>query len=164
MAAVLAHLEEYWMAYALLAVCLIPILYVTRRYSVPFIQYTVEIVLYIAIMHVAAWCIVAVTRWFKEQSSMKALQEDGRPVDAPEWTTPFFEFWNRELYTPPWLVWVEVVAAVLIVIAVFRFRPMRIQHKRGWSFKDKTEKKKTSLSKPPGPSYGARMSGRGGRR
>lgn len=126
MEAVLAHFTEYWIAYAAGLVCLLPILYVTRSYSLPIIFYTVEMVLYICIMHVVMWTLVIIAKWFKEQSSMRAL---GDPERAPEWQTPLLEFWVREEYNPPGLFWVEVVFVVVIIAAVYRYRPPKLKRK-----------------------------------
>lgn len=126
MEAVLAHFTEYWIAYAAGVVCLLPIIFVTRAYSVPILLYTVEMVLYICIMHVVMWTLVIIGKWFKEQSSMRAL---GDPERAPEWQTPLLEFWVREEYNPPAIFWVEVAFAVIIVVGVYRFRPPKVKRK-----------------------------------
>lgn len=162
---VITHLREYQSAYIAGAVCLLPIIFLTRRYSVPLILYTVEIAIYLSLMHLGIWLLVNLTRWFKEQSSMRALQSDGRPVDAPDWQTPLLTFWDRELYQPGWLVWVELVGVAIIVVLVIRYRPLKLQRKRAWHFTDKSEKKKASR---PGAgartAVSARSGGRGGRR
>jgi hypothetical protein len=126
MEAVLAHLTDYWVAYAAGFVCLLPLLYVTRSYSVPIIFYTVEMLIYMGIMHVVMWVIVVTARWFKEQSSMKAL---GDPERAPEWQTPLLEFWQRAEYNPPFVFWVEVVLVGVIIVGVYRLRPPKVKRK-----------------------------------
>jgi hypothetical protein len=123
------HLQENAVGYGIGGVCLIPVIFVTRKYSVPFILYILEFTIYACALHVATWCLVTVTRWFKEQSSMRALREDGRPEDAPDWGTPLLEFWNREEYRPEWIWKVEVALLVVILILMWRYRPMKIQRK-----------------------------------
>ena len=70
-------MQENAVLYGAIAVCTAPLIYLTRKYSVPAILYLVEFVIYACVMHVVMWLLVKVTRWFKEQSSMKALNEDG---------------------------------------------------------------------------------------
>ena len=125
-----AHLREYCLVYAVGAACVLPIIYLPRRYSVPIIFDTVEIAIYMVIMHVVVWLLVNLARWFRENSSMKALDASGRPLDAPTWDTPLLTFWQRELYDPAWVFWVEVALAALIVLAVWRYRPMRVKRPR----------------------------------
>ena len=129
MDALIANMQENAMLYGAIAVCLAPIIYVTRKYSVPVILYCVEFAIYALIMHVVVWVIVAVTRWFKESSSMRALDKDGIPEDAPEWGTPLVEFWDTEAYDPNWVWKAELVCLVLVLIVMWRYRPMKVQRK-----------------------------------
>ncbi|MBI2425464.1 MAG: hypothetical protein HYV27_21740 [Candidatus Hydrogenedentes bacterium] len=125
----LEHLRTNAAMYATGVVLALPLIYLTRKYSVPAILYAVEAIIYFALMHCVMFGIVAGFRWFKENSSMRALREDGKPADAPDWGTPFFEFWNAELYRPHWVLYVEIVFAVLILVLMYRYRPMKIQRK-----------------------------------
>jgi hypothetical protein len=125
----LEHLRHYAAAYIIVAVCLLPILYLTRRWSVPAILYTIEIAIYMGLMHLAVWMLVGFTAWFKDQSSMKRAF-DTKSFVKPDWGTPLLQFWDRAAYKPAWLVYVELVFVVLILYAVWRYRPMRIQRQR----------------------------------
>lgn len=126
---VLAHLQDNMVGYGIGAVCLAPIIYVTRKYSVPFLLYIVEFLIYSAALHLVSWVLVVVTKWFKESSSMRALREDGRPEDAPEWATPLLEFWKTEEYNPNWIWKAELAALVIVLVLMWRYRPMKIQRK-----------------------------------
>jgi len=126
---VLEHLQEHYLVYVAVLVVALPLVYFTRKWSVPVILYTIEICIYMVIMHTAVFLLVMVTRWFKQESSMKALRPDGTPEDAPTWGTPYFEFWRRELYDPAWIVYVELAFILVIVLLVWRYRPMKIQRK-----------------------------------
>jgi len=148
----LAHVTEYAIAYILIILCLLPVLYVTRRYSVPLIQYSLEIVLYLGLMHLTLWLLVWGTREFRKASSMRALESPGAGGE-PEWGTPLLEFWNRAAYDPEWLFWVEVVFAVLIIYLVARYRPLKIQRGRAWKFNEKKAKGKAGVA------YGGRQVG-----
>jgi hypothetical protein len=68
--------------------------------------------------------VVRLIRWFKIESSFGALHE--AKMD-PGWYTPLVEFWHREMYKPVGLFYFEVVAAALILYAVWRLRPFKVQ-------------------------------------
>jgi len=123
---VIDHFQQWYLAYAGAAVLCVPLIYFTRRYSLPFIQFCIEIALYSFIMHVLVWCVVGLATWFKNNSTMTALDENKRTKDVAFWETPLLEFWNREAYNPTWVFWLECVFALVIVYLVFRFRPMKV--------------------------------------
>lgn len=125
----ITHFKEYATGYTIGAVCLAPLIYVTRKYSIPLILYLIEFTIYACSIHVVTWCLVGLTRWFKENSSMRALAPDGRPLDAPDWGTPLLEFWDKEAYNPSWIWIAEVVCMIIALALMWRYRPMRIQRK-----------------------------------
>lgn len=135
MAIVMEHLQEHLVAYIVLTLLALPLLYITRRYSVPTILYTFELSFYYACLHVVMNLIVQVTKWFKINSSMRALKEDGTPEGAPEWRTPLLEFWKSEEYDPHWVLYVELAIMAVLLYIVWRYRPLRIQKKavRTWA-------------------------------
>lgn len=126
---VVTHLKEFCLYYLIGAVILLPAIFFTRKYSLPILFYTLETAIYLSLMHCVFYIGVKVIRWFAENSSMKALQEDGKPVDAPDWGTPFLHFWDKEAYNPSWIIYIEIVAAIIIIILVWKFRPLRIKYK-----------------------------------
>jgi hypothetical protein len=132
MDAVMEHLQMWYPAYIVGGILLLPVIFFTRHYSLPAILFAIEMVIYMFIAHVVIWCIVNVATWFKNNSSMKALDKEGVPEGAVDWTTPLLEFWKIEEYNPGWIVYMEGVFAVLIVIAVLRYRPLKVHnpHKR----------------------------------
>lgn len=136
MDAVTAHFQDFYGYYIVGALVLLPLLFFTRKYSLPLILFSIESIIYMGLMHVFIGTVVRVTRWFKENSSMRALREDGKPIDAPEWTTPWIAFWDETQYDPQWIYYMEIVFCVLVVIAVFRFRPMKVQRNRERKFDD----------------------------
>ncbi len=109
------------------AVVLIPLIILTRKWSVPIILYVIEICVYLCVMHTIVHVVTRVTAWFKTSSSMRALQKDGRPIDAVDWTTPLVSFWDKTLYDPEWVIYVEMVFAVIVLVLVFWLRPMKTQ-------------------------------------
>ncbi len=131
MEAVLTHLQDNALIYSVATVILAPIIYFTRKYSVPTILYCVEFLIYAGIVHVVMHVLVRVTRCAKESSSMRALDSAGRPEDAPEWSTPLIEFWNTAAYDPNWVWKAELASLVIVLILMWRYRPMKIQRKSG---------------------------------
>jgi hypothetical protein len=119
----LEHLEMYWKGYAAMALCLIPLLYLGRRFVVPVILYIGEMIAYSVIMHTILHYLVAVCVWFKSSSRMYWHRDE----PAPPWSTPWAEFWRPENYNPAALYWIEVTAVVIIIGCVIRYRPMKTQ-------------------------------------
>lgn len=160
----ITHFQTWAVAYACGAVVLLPILYFTRRYSVPAILFTVETVIYFIVGHTIVWCIVTMATWFKNNSTMRALEKDGTVRDVADWSTPYLEFWNKELYNPEWVIYLEGVMALLIIAAVIKYRPLKVHnpHKRRYDDAGKVITK----GKAPGQSYSYTRPGasRGGTR
>ncbi len=118
-----SHFEANWQIYAIVLVFMIPIIFFTRKWSLPLIFYTIETTIYLVIMHIVVHLFVILVVWFKVNTSMRALREDGNHVDAPDWATPLYDFWNLEAYIPQWIAYVEIAFAVIIILLVFWYRP-----------------------------------------
>lgn len=121
-----AHQTVYTVV-GVLFVALLPLIYLTRRWTGPIILYTVETICYLYGMHVGVGVVTRAAAWFKESSSMD--RAFSREKEAVEWTTPWLRFWEQEAYFPPNIFWIEVVFAVLIIFAVWRYRPLRVRRK-----------------------------------
>jgi len=120
---IITHLQANWQIYALIAAGVIPILYVTRRYSVPAILWSFEIIIYTSIFHVVMHGLVALVRWFKYNSEMEMPQFK----TDPGWKTPLLEFWQTDLYSPHWVLYIEIAALVFFTALVLRMRPIKPQ-------------------------------------
>lgn len=156
MDAVIEHLQTNYVAYIVLAICTLPLIYLTRKYSVPVILYTLEILVYCTIVHAVVHVVVLLTVWFKDQSSFRAL--DSKGVEEISWTTPLLEPWARELYDPAGLFIFEIIVFVLIFAAVIRYRPMKIHKGRQRKFDDRGKKIKSGARSAAGakpPAYGS---------
>ncbi len=129
METIIEHLQDNHKTYIALLVCSLPLIYLTKKYSLPTILYTIETAIYLSLMHLSVWLIVSLTRWFKEESTMRALREDGTLELGPDWGTPLLEFWHTDAYTPFWLMYAEIIFAIAIIVLVWRYRPMKIQKK-----------------------------------
>lgn len=123
------HVEANLSIYIVLCVILVPFLYATRRWSFPLIFYTVETCIYLGIMHTIIHGIVKVALWFYINTRMKALSDDTTPPGAPDWGTPWVDFWNYEAYSPTWVAYMELVFALIIIFLVWRYRPPRFKIK-----------------------------------
>lgn len=126
---VLDHLKEYYGFYIVVTILVAPGIYFTRRWSIPIIAYVLETIIYIASMHLVVGLVTRVARWFKDQSSMKRAfdTKDFRP---PDWTTPWLEFWNKEAYIPQTVFYVETAFAIIIILLVWRYRPIRVRRRQ----------------------------------
>lgn len=125
MGIVAAHLQQYWIIYAIAGACLLPVLYATRRYSMPVLQWGVELAFCWGMLHVIIHYFIQMVKWFKLNTMMYWHDK----ID-PGWQTPLKRFWDRAEYNPEWLFYLEVLAAVLMVAAMIRYRPMKVQRIR----------------------------------
>ena len=121
---IVQHVQEYWIGYTAGAICVVPLLYFTRRYSVPVIQWVVELAIYATIMHVVLHGAIRLGAWFKFESQMKMLVEEKERV---AWQTPLMRFWERESYNPWWIIYCELAFIVCIFVLMIRYRPMKTQ-------------------------------------
>lgn len=158
MNAVMEHLQQHLIPYIVLAVGLTIFVFATRRYSVPIIQYVLEVLVYCAGMHILVWAVASGAAAFKRASSFKALAADREA--AATWTTPILRFWELDKYDPLWLSKLEMVLVAVIIFLVWRLRPMKIQ---------KSTRATAPLAKRLATGPGARGTGRtfgraGGRR
>ena len=124
------HFQSYWMYYAIGVAVLLPPLIYFRRWSLPLIQYAVEYVIYLGLIHVGLATVVRVAGWFIDQSTMKRARGLVGEDYHPGWKIPLREFWNRELYNPVWLFYAEIVVAALLFVLMVRIRGIGAQRKK----------------------------------
>jgi len=148
-----AHFQEYAAYYGIGALVLLPIIFFTRRFSVPAILWSVEIAIYFIIFHVFLHGLVLTVRWFNKESQMKFLVEE---KTDPGWTTPLLEFWDRSQYNPEWIIYLEGAFLLGIILLVIRMRPMKVQ-----KVKPKPPPRKPGQSGYRPGQYGAGRGGRG---
>ena len=144
---ILNHLRENWAGYALCAAIILPLVYVTRKWTLPIIQWFVELCIYGAIFHVILHFVIAVAEWFQFESQMKMLKDE-RTREG--WQTPLLEFWKLDLYSPGWVFWLEVVFMVGILYLMYRLRPMKTQ--RILAKREQLRKGQAPQVRPPGSS------------
>lgn len=121
------HIVENAMYYGGGAVFVFPIIFFTRKYSVPMIQYVLETAIYLVIMHTLVSMLTNFFAWLHNETSMEAVRSRRAGVF---WDTPWVYFWDTEAYNPGWIVYMECAFAVIIILLVIRYRPMKIQKAR----------------------------------
>lgn len=126
---VLEHLREHYKIYAGILLVGVPPILIFRRFTIPAILYTVEFVIYAVLMHGVLGGVVRLAAWFKAESAMKRAF-NARANTDPGWTTPFRYFYDRTLYHPPWLFYLEIGLVAAILVAMWKYRPMRAQKKK----------------------------------
>jgi uncharacterized protein (DUF2062 family) len=124
---IIAHFQEQATYYIVGLVIAIPIIIVFRKWALPALLFTVETIIYLVGMHVIMAGVVRGGAWFKGETSMQAVRDR---VAAPDWTTPIFEFWRKDLYQPEVIAYVELGLAVAIILAVLRYRPLRFKRRK----------------------------------
>jgi len=153
METLLAHIQEHLLEYGAGTAFVLIAVFFTRKWTLPVIQWAIELCAYAAIFHVILHFIVAVAAWFNYESQMKMLKDERV---ATGWQTPLFEFWNRELYKPSWVLWFEIAFAIGAFILMVRLRPMRTQ--KAGPKREALRKGVAPQVRPPGE--GARPKGR----
>lgn len=123
---IVLHVWEHKVAYAIGGVVALIVIILTRKWSLPFLFYAVETLIYLAIMHIVMHGFVVLTVWFYVNTQMRALRPDGTPAYVPDWQTPLVDFWNRGGYIPEWIFYVELVFAGVIIFLVWRYRPPKL--------------------------------------
>ncbi len=123
---IVLHIWEYRIAYAVGSVLSLVVIIVTRKWSLPFLFYTVETLIYLTIMHIVVHGFVVLVVWFYVNTQMRALRPDGTPAYVPDWQTPLVDFWNRSGYIPEWIFYVELVLGGVIIFLVWRYRPPKV--------------------------------------
>jgi len=150
MDAVQEHLREHYKLYVGIFLVLLPPVVFFRRWSIPAILYAIEFVVYCALMHSILGGVIRLAAWFKTESAMKRAFD--RLADSnPGWTTPFRYFYDRTLYNPKWLFYLEIVAVAAIVVMMWKYRPLRPQKKSQRPLTARTLARKVSAqaAKPP---------------
>ena len=122
------HVAANPVAYGIGTVVAFVIIYFTRPYSTSIIFYSLEIAIYLFIMHAVIHVLAFLAAGFSNQTTMRNVF-DGEARGTVEWTTPLIRFWERDVYDPTWLLWLEIVFVIVIIGLVRYYRPMKVQTK-----------------------------------
>lgn len=140
-APIIEHVKANPVAYGIGAVIACIVIFFTRPYSISIIFYSIEVSIYLFSMHTVMYVLVYLTAGFSNQTSMKNVFEDNARGEAA-WTTPWLHFWQRDVYDPSWILWLEVVLAIIVICLVRYYRPMKVQTKfKGQMAPDHTKEK-----------------------
>jgi hypothetical protein len=156
MESAVAFLQEHGAMLAVLAAILLPLGYVFRKFTVPFLFHTAEFAIYVSVFHVVLHGLVRMFSWFRAETEFRnfdgSLRDDFNPIQTPL----FHQFWNRELYSPEWLFYVELAAVGVMLYLVIVVRPTRFAQpknkyggnpKRGFEKGSKLERPRSMASR-----------------
>jgi len=121
--ATMEHLQQNWIGYVAVAVCLIPMVYVLRHTVAPLVLYAIELAAYFVGLHLVLFGVVKLARWFHVNSRMYWLRDQ----PEPSWGIPVYEFWKPQSYDPRWFFYLELVLVVVVIVLMYKYRPLRPQ-------------------------------------
>ena len=154
---VIQHVEQNLAFYLLAVAFSAPLLYVFRKQAVPVIYHSIEYAIYCGVFHFFLGGLLRVGSWYRSETSFKNADGSFAKEFTP-FTTPLnLHFWEKELYQPQAVFYVEVVAAILILYVVIFIRPTRFKRN---VYKPRTEtpkKTKKKLASASDSSYTSRM-------
>lgn len=134
MDAILTHIQDNMVAYIVGAAFILPVLVAFRKYTGPVIFRIIEGCTYFTAVHFGIGLFTRFAWYFKSSSQM---QNNVAKVMVEPFTTPLnFNFYQKELYNPQWIFWVEVVAIFGILYIITVLRPVSISQKN--TYKGKT--------------------------
>ncbi len=151
------HLREHYKLYVGIVLVLLPPVVFFRRYTIPAILYTIEFVVYCVLMHCLLGGVIRLASWFKAESAMKRAFDSVRDTN-PQWKTPIVYFYDRSLYNPQWVFYLEIAAVIAILVLMYKYRPLRAQKKKARPLTAHTLARKVSAqaAKPPSTWSGRR--------
>ena len=134
MDAIIQHLQEHMAIYVVAVVVVLPLLYAFRYWTFPVIFHAVEGVFYFACVHMVIAGLVRFFQYFKSQTEMENALGPGEAQAA--FTTPVnFNFWQKDLYNPEWLFFLEIAAILGIAYVVLKLRPVNYKRKNRYQGK-----------------------------
>jgi len=120
---IMAVIQEHG-ALVFLAICVVVGGIIFRRQTGPIFLGIISFFMYMVPAHFVLFCLVKLSGWFKDASSMKrAFEGDGDY--NPGWTLPLLRVWDRTEFTPAWLFHFEVFLALVAVVIVWKYQPLR---------------------------------------
>lgn len=117
------YVHDHYVAFIVGAVVAAILILALRRYAVPLVLKALELVGCVIAMHVVVGTFVRVLSWFKAATRFRGLKQSIEDMD-PGFKTPFFEFWNKDLYEPSWLIYLELGFVAAIIVLILYFRPV----------------------------------------
>lgn len=152
MEAVIQHFQENLTAYIAFTVCMLPVLYISRKYSGPVIFHVAEMALYAVVFHMSFAGLVSFFSWFRDSSSFKNYDTSGALI-TDTFAVPVKEFWLKELYAPTGLYYFELAVLAVIAFVVVYYRPLGFGQKNHYKGADGGQGSKASQGKYGRPRY-----------
>lgn len=121
-------------AYIAVAMCVLPLIYMGRKYTWPVIAFVIEVGIFSVALHLFLFGLFTVATWFRGATTVRFLA-DGTQVAIKPMATPLLEFWKKELYSPEAIFYVEIVCFLAIVYAVYWLRPMSLDRRNTYKGK-----------------------------
>ena len=84
-----------------------------------------EFSIYLVVIHIATYFVLAVASWFAANSSMRALRPDGAVIEEQRFGVPLVQFWDLSLYNPSWIWGAELLLGIVIIVAVWQYRTLK---------------------------------------
>lgn len=120
MDSLIQFVQENAVLLGIIAIAVIPLGYVYRQYTFPLLFHSCEGLIYASIWHAVLWSMVSLATWFKNASSMEALDD----VTRADWSIPLMAPWDRAAYDPSWVFFLEVAGWVAILYIIIFIRPV----------------------------------------
>lgn len=122
---IIQHIEENLAIYVVAVVIVAPLLYLFRKQTVPIIYHSIEFAIYCGVFHFLLGGMLRVGSWFRLETAFKNV-DGSTSKEFTAFTTPLnWHFWEKELYQPHAVFYVEIAAALMILYVVVFIRPTR---------------------------------------
>ncbi len=124
---VIQHVEQNLAIYVVAVALVAPLVYLFRKQTVPVIYHSMEYAIYCGVFHYFLGGLLRVASWYRSETAFRNTDGSLAKEFTP-FTTPLnWQFWEKELYHPQAIFYVEAVAAVLILYVVIFIRPTRFK-------------------------------------
>lgn len=151
--AIVQHVQANLAVYGVAVAVVVPVIFIFRKYTIPFLYHTAEYVIYFGVFHMLFAGLTRAFSWFRVETAFKnydgSISKDFHP-----YTTPVnLDFWKIDQYSPHWLFWFEVSVAAMLLYVVIVVRPTRFNKRNN---KRHARQKAAKAVKPQGGRYGSR--------
>lgn len=154
---IIQHIEQNLAIYVLATAFGAPILYLFRKQTVPVIYHSIEFAIYCGVFHYLFGGLLRVGSWFRSETSFKNM-DGSLAKEFKPFTTPLnWHFWEKELYQPQAVFYVEAVVALLILYVVVVIRPTRYKRNIYRGRVEAPKKAKKTTVSPRNAGYSSRM-------
>lgn len=115
-------IRENVAAVAVIGVLLLPVIYLLQKKATAFMFHTVEYIVYVTLAHYLLYAMVQVAAWYKESTAMSEEDSNAIPFNTPAGILSE-NFFDKSLYNPTWLFYLEGIIALGLLYLVVVIRP-----------------------------------------